>query len=123
MQIEIPKTEHPMSKLVATAGDWTHKRYMGPLYRTYDVPVPEGIAVSDLEVTVEPCDNAGKSLGPAVVVKYRTVPTVVKPIPAAEAAPELVEPKPERKPRVKRKLRDQEIAQDERPTEQPPAAD
>jgi hypothetical protein len=123
MQIEIPRTEHPLTKITSTAGEWFHKNYLGPIHRTYNVPLPEGIDVGDLEVVAEPCDNDGKSLGPAVILKSRTKVKVTVPKPTIEPAPKKVEPKPERKPRAKRKLRDQEIAQDERPTEQPSAAD
>ena len=115
MQINLPRNEQPLTKVVAKAGEWSIKRYLSPSQRTCDLSIPEGIDPREVEVTAEGCDDSGKPVEPAVVLKAATKPKA--PPPVIEPTQETKQkPKPERR---KPKWRDQEIVRDERLQEQP----
>lgn len=115
MRVNLPRNDQPLTKVVARAGEWSIKRYLGPLQRECELPIPEGIDPKEVEVTAEGCDDSGKPVEPAVVLKAATKPKA--PVPVIEPIQETKQkPKPERR---KPKWRDQEIARDERPQEQP----
>lgn len=129
MRIAIPRNGCSLTRLTSTAGAWSHKASVGPFHRSYNIPLPEGTDVGDLEVVAEGVGNDGKVIGPPVVLKARS--KKVKPKPPVEAAPQAVvestpesatKPKTDWRTKTKRKFGDQEIAQDERPTEQLPTA-
>ncbi len=119
MIVTVPQSDHAYTRLTSTAGDWSHRIHLGPVHRQYDIPLPEGIDVSDLEVLAEFCNQEGKAVEPPIVVRARakktTVAAVVAPAPETK-----VEPKPRSKPRTRRTREVvQEQSQVEQSVEQP----
>jgi hypothetical protein len=122
MKFHLPRNECPLTKLTARAGNWSTKRYLGPANREYELMIPQGIDLDEVEVTVEGCDENGKSMEPATILKSATKKPRVSPVEPIliEDSPSKPKAKPERR-RAKR--REDNTAQEERPSDQPLSAE
>jgi hypothetical protein len=119
MRFHLTRSDCPLMKLTARAGNWSCKRYLGPFTKEYELTLPEGINPDELEVTTEACDQSGKPLEQPVILKAAKETAKAAPI-IRPATIENPKPKPERR---RRKRRGEQTAQEERPSDQPLSAD
>ncbi len=107
-------------KVTARARNWTAKRYLGPFNRECEFVVPDEIADDEVEVTAEGCDDLGQPLEPPLIVKA-AIRMATNVLPKREAvAPADSNPALRSKHRRRKSNRRQdEAAQEERPSDQP----
>jgi hypothetical protein len=123
-------------RVTAKAGTWSSKTMLDDSHTELEVLIPPGINESEVTVIAEFCDNRGEPIASGVVLKEPVEqPKPESEQPRSQPRPQAQPPwqprrksKPEPKSEVtpeapKSELRDQEIAQDERPTEQPIAVE
>lgn len=121
MRFNLPRSEQPLMKVTARAGEWSSKKYLSRLSRECEIAIPQTISPDEVEVTAEACDDSGKPVEPAVLLKAAKPKAVpVGPAPAEDPNPKRVRPKAERR---KTKRRVEETAQEERPSDEPLSAE
>ena len=59
MKVNLPRTDHLLTRLTASVGSWSRKVYVGRPYRDHDIEIPAGIDETEVEVIAEPCDGKG----------------------------------------------------------------
>jgi len=110
MRVNLPRTDHPLTKVTASAGNWTTGMYAGRPYRDCEIKVPAEIDEAEVEVVAEPCDRKGTPVE-RIVIKVGKPKSVVQTRETSEPVTQSAESAAELKPRKKRAKRGHEIAQ------------
>jgi len=112
MRINLPRTDRPLTKVTASAGNWGRVMYAGRPFRDCEIQVPEGIDESEVEVIPEPCDGKGVPFERIVIKvgKPRSVVQIQESVPVSPVQTQDAEPAVEVKLKKKRTKRGQEIA-------------